>query len=156
MSDNLIFINGGAYANIKKALRQWMTTYSDDLPDDLTFEIYKNARGKHIIKADERLNNWLFYFLINYLNYHEVIEHKVEIEGFTTGKDNDVLKDKKLIVYISPDDKDGDNVYVTTTENNNYKVDFGGKITEADENKPYYLPSNQTSRKPGNPKNKQR
>ncbi len=146
--DNLIFINGGAYANIKKAIRQWMTSYSDTLPDDLTFELYKNGRGKHIIKADERLDNWLFYFLINYLNCPEGIEHKVEIEGFTAGNNDDIFKNEKLLVYISPDDGDGDNVYVTTSENKNYKVDFGGEITDAGENKPYYLPSNQRLENP--------
>ena len=141
--DNLIFINGGTYANIKKALRQWMKDYSDDLPDDLTFELYKNGRGRHIIKADERLDNWFFYFLVNYLNFPEGIEPRVQIEGFTTGKNNDVLKNEKMLVYISPYDEDGDNVYVTTSSNKNYKIDFAVEITEADETKPYLLPSNQ-------------
>lgn len=138
--DNIIFINGGTYNNIKKALRQWMKAYSDNLPDDLIFELYKNGRGKHIIKADERLDNWLFYFLINYLNYPEGIEHKVDIEGFKTGKNDDVLKNEKLLVYISPYDEDGDNVYVTTSSNKNYKIDFAVKISQANETKPYRLP----------------
>jgi hypothetical protein len=143
LNDNLIFISGGTDSNIKKALRQWMKAYSDELPDDLIFYFYKNGQGKHIIKADERLDNWLFYFLVNYLNYPEGIKHTFEVEGFTSGNNDDILKNEKLLVYILPDDECGDNVYITTSENKNYKVDFGGKITEASETKIYRLPATQ-------------
>lgn len=138
--DNLILIKGGAYNDIKKALRQWLDLYSKDLQDDLTFELYKNGKGNHIIKADQRLDNERFYYLVNYLNYPIEIDYKVDIKAFTTGKDENILKDKKLLVYISQSNKDGDNVFITTSENMNYKVDFGGKISEANERKMFLLP----------------
>ena len=140
MTDNTIFISGGAYDDIKKALRQWIVLYSIDLQDDLTFELFKNGRGNHVIKADQRLDNERFYYLVNYLNYPEEIQYKVDIKAFTTGKDENILKNKKLLVYISQKDKDGDNVFVTTYDNKNYKVDFGGKILEANEGKIFQLP----------------
>lgn len=142
--DNLIIIKGGAYNDIKKALRQWIDLYSKDLQDDLTFQLFKNGRGKHIIQADKRLNNERFYYLINYLNYPEGIEYKIDIEGFTTGKDDNKLKSKSLLVYISPTDQEYDNVFVTTSENENYKVDFGGRITETAERRNFKLPSDLT------------
>lgn len=140
-TDNLILIKGGAYNDIKKALRQWIDHYSKDLEDGLTFQLYKNGSGNHIIQADTRLDNERFYYLVNYLKYPEGIEYKIHIEGFTTGKDNNQLKDKELLVYISQSDKAFDNVFVTTSENENFKVDFGGKITENRERRIYKQPN---------------
>ena len=51
-----------------------------------------------------------------------------------------LLKSKKILVFISPNDNEYDNVYVTTDENKNYKVDFGGRITLSDEKKLYKIP----------------
>lgn len=138
--DNLILIKGGAYSDIKKALRQWIELYSKDLEDGLTFQLFKNGSGNHIIQADKKLDNERFYFLINYLKYPEGIEYKIDVEGFTTGTDKNQLKDKELLVYISSIDKEYDNVFVTTSENENFKVDFGGRITEERERKTYIFP----------------
>lgn len=139
--DNLILIKGGAYNDIKKALRQWIDLYSKDLEDGLTFQLFKNGSGYHIIQADKKLDNERFYFLINYLKYPEGIEYKIDVEGFTTGTDKNQLKDKELLVYISSTDKEYDNVFVTTSENENFKVDFGGRITEERERKTYLFPN---------------
>lgn len=140
INDNTIFIKGGAYDIVKKALRQWLDLYSDDLQDDLTFTLFKNDHGSHIINADERLDNDRFYYLVNYLKYPEEIEYVIDIEAFTTGKDENILKNKKLLVYISQNDKEFDNVFITTSANKNYKIDFGGKISEASESKTFQLP----------------
>ncbi|PKL85442.1 MAG: hypothetical protein CVV22_07735 [Ignavibacteriae bacterium HGW-Ignavibacteriae-1] len=140
--DNLIIIKGGAYSDVKKALRQWINLYSNDLEEDLTFQLFKNGKGSHIIQADKRLDNVSFYYLVNYLKYPEGIEYKIDIEGFTTGDEENELKNKNLLVYIFSTDKDYDNVFVTTSENENFKVDFNGRITETKEMKLYRLPGN--------------
>lgn len=140
-TDNLILIKGGAYNDIKKALRQWIDLYSKDLQDDLTFHIFKNGRGNHIIQADKRLDNDRFFYLVNYLNYPENIKYKIDIEGYTLGKDNNQFKGKDLLVYISPTDKEYDNVFVTTSENKNFKMDFTGKIIETREKRIFNYPT---------------
>lgn len=140
INDNTIFIKGAAYNSVKKALRQWLDLYSEDLQDDLSFTLSKNGHTGYIIKADERLDNERFYYLVNYLKYPEEIEYTIDIEAFTTGRYENSLKNKKLLVYISPNDKEFDNVFVTTSENKNYKIDFGGKISEANESKIFQLP----------------
>lgn len=140
-TDNLIIIKGGAYNDIKKALRQWIDLYSKDLQDGLTFQLFKNGSGNHIIQADKRLDNERFYFLINYLKYPEGIKYKIDVKGFTTGTDKNQLKDKILLVYISSSDTEYNNVFVTTSENENYKVDFGGKVTKTSEKKVFVYPT---------------
>ncbi len=139
--DNLIVIKGGAYSSIKKALRQWIDLYSKDLEEGLTFQIFKNGYGSHLIKADPKLDNERFYYLINYLNYPEGIEYKIDIQGFTIGKERNKLQGKNLLVYISSTDKEYDNVFVTTSENENFKVDFGGRITQTTEYKNFKFPN---------------
>lgn len=140
-TDNLIIIKGGAYNDIKKVLLQWIELYSKDLDDGFSFKLYKNGRGSHIVQADQRLDNEKFYYLINYLNYPEDIQYRIDIEGFTIGKENNKLKDKQLLVYISPTEQEFDNVFVTTSENENFKVDFGGKITDTREKKTFRIPT---------------
>ena len=139
--DNQIFIKGGTYIKIKQALRQWIELYSENLPEDFTFILYKNGRGNFIINADKRLDNDWFYYLINYLNLPDEIDYNIEIRGYTIGKENNFLKDLKLMVYISSIDTEGDNVFVTTSENNTYKIDFGGNILESTEKKLFIAPT---------------
>ena len=139
-SNNLILIEGGTEGKVKKALKQWIDVYIDSLENGLTFEFYKNGLEKYVIKADDRLSNDSFFYLINYLKYPEDIDYDIEIEGYTIGKNKDILKNRKLLVYISADDREYDNVFVTTNERSNYKIDFGGKITEVYEIKDFKRP----------------
>lgn len=146
--ENIVYVNGGAYNGVKKALRQWIDLYTSDLQDELEFKLYKNGRGKHIIKVDENLDNEHFFYLVNYLNYPEDIEYKVSVEGFTTGKDDYMLKNKLLLVYIPPNDREFDNVYITTSENENFKVDFGGSVSMQREGRIFRLPDQLTLENP--------
>lgn len=125
--ENLIIIEGGSYNDIKRALKQWIELYSEDLQKDLIFKLLKIARGKHAIKADNRIDNERFFYLVNYLNYPDGIEYKINIEGFTTGKADNELKNKQILVYISDNETNYDNVFVVDSENINYRIDFGGK-----------------------------
>lgn len=142
--DNLIVIKGGSHSDIKKALQQWIELYSDDLETDIKFEFYKTGQESHLIVADKRLNNEKFNFLVNYLRYPENIEYKISIEGYTTAKKENLypedILNKRLLIYISENDKEFDNVLVTTEDNETYKVDFGGKITRSFESKTFKIP----------------
>ena len=138
---NTIFIEGGSYVNVRKALRQWIDSYASQLDPDFIFEIYKNGDGKHVVQADERLDNSLFYYLVNYINYPENIDYKVKVEGFTIGTERNKFWGKQLLVFISEFDIEYDNVMIVTEDNNCYKMDFGGKLSESIESRIYQKPS---------------
>lgn len=129
-TDNYILIKGGSYKKIKKALTDWIQMHSKDLNANATFQLFKNGKGKHIIKADKELDNEQFYYLVNYLKYPIDIEYDINVVGYTIGRQENQLHNKILQVYISESDIEGDNVYVATQENKNYKIDFGGKIMQ--------------------------
>lgn len=140
-SENLIHIQGGTKSDIKQALNQWIKLYDPTLKTDLTFQLFNNEDNNHILVIDGQLENDLFFFLVNYLTYPEGINYSVSVEGFTTGKNRNKLRGKKLLVFIPPSDQDYDNVFVTTTDNETFKVDFGGKISKSTENRSYEFPS---------------
>jgi len=126
--NNSILVEGGTCSNLKKVLRQWIDLYVGKLPDDFSFAVSTNKAGTHLIQTDERLGNDLFYFLVNYLDCPKRIRYSVKVKGFTTGVKNDILKGKDLLVYVSPTDKEGDNVCAVTSENENFKIGFDGNI----------------------------
>ena len=140
MDNNIIIIKGGAYSDIKKALQQWMNLYEKDLLSDITLELYKNGRGHHIIKADKRIDNERFYYLVNYLYYPEGISYTIDIEGFTKAANPEIIRNKNLLIYIPETDKEGDNVFAVAEDNNTFKIDFGGKVKPADGNRQYRIP----------------
>ena len=61
---------------------------------------------------------------------------------FTKGKDDNRLKGQDLLIYISQSDKEYDNVFVQTSGNENFRVNFSGKIVEGSERKTYSYPTN--------------
>lgn len=141
---NLINIKGGSYDEIKKALKQWIMSNSDDLDDNLKFEIYKTGQESYLIAADKRLNNEYFDYLINYMRYPDEIKYSISIEGYTTVRDEKAYSksflNKKIIVYVPDNDKEYDNVFLTTEDSETYKVDFSGKITRQNESKTFSIP----------------
>lgn len=147
--DNLIKIKGGLYDDIKKALRQWIVLYSKDLESNIKFELYKIGQESYLIATDKRLNNEKFNFLINYLRYPEGIEYNISIEGYSTVRDEKIypknLLNKKIIVYVPDNDKEYDNVFVTTEDNETFKIDFGGKVLRQNESKTFFIPDIDTN-----------
>jgi hypothetical protein len=138
---NILFIDGGAYTDIKKALVQWIDPSSDILKKDLTFELYKNEKDRYIIKADDDLSNEQFNYLLNYLKYPEEIEYKINITGFTTITKPTVFPKERIgeeiLIFIPESDDEYDNVYWVTKDNQVYKTDFGGTTIESEISKTY-------------------
>ncbi|NQZ48262.1 MAG: hypothetical protein HRT63_12165 [Erythrobacter sp.] len=65
------------------------------------------------------------------------ITYKAQVTGYIQGEENRDWPAEKLMVYISDNDREHDNVFLTTEENNNYKVPFayGEDIEEVKEGK---------------------
>ena len=133
-TDNFILIEGGSYEKVKKALRKWIEMYSKDLDTKVTLCLSRNEKKGYIIQVDKELDNDRFYYLVNYLKYPIDIDYDIDVIGYTKGKQNNQLKNKDLQVYIDENYRNGDNVNVTTQDNEGYKIDFGGNITRIHDN----------------------
>ncbi|MDW3646070.1 MAG: hypothetical protein R8P61_03330 [Bacteroidia bacterium] len=140
--ENTIIVRGGAYREVKRALQAWINLYADNLLKDICFEMYRNGRGNHVIKADKRLRNQNFFFLVNYLTHPMNIEYKAQVTGYTRGDDQSDWTGQNLMVYISDTDKEGDNVFLLTEDNRTYKVPFGlgAEIEEVTDKRSYRSP----------------
>jgi hypothetical protein len=142
--DNFIIIKGGLCNDIKKALQQWIALYAKDLVSNIKLELYILGQERYLIVADKRLSNEKFNYLINYLRYPEGIEYNISIEGYATVRDEKIypqkLLNKKILVYVSGNDKEYDNVFVTTEDNETYKIDFNGKVSRVYESKTFSIP----------------
>lgn len=70
-----------------------------------------------------------FKYFVNYLNYPEIKNYSAKVMGFGTIAENDKLpKDKlgkRVLLYVSGKDTEGDNVYaIFNGENETYKLGF--------------------------------
>lgn len=146
---NFIIIRGGLGDDIKKAIRQWLALNSTDLVDNIKFELFKLGQERYLIVADKRINNEYFNYLINYLRYPEGIEYNISVEGYTTLCDKEMypknLLDKKAQIYIPDNDKEYDNVYLTTEDNETYKIDFAGDVSRINEFRTFSIPDIDTN-----------
>lgn len=125
IKQNTIYITGGTYALLIKALEQWIEAYTDVLNPDFIFQINPVSNNKHIIIADKRLDNELFFFLVNYIKFPANIEYNISLKAYAILKSH--FTGKQAMIYIEENDKESDNVYATTTDNEVLKFDFGGK-----------------------------
>jgi|GEM_PF-1273270 len=146
---NFIIISGGLGDDIKKALRQWLALYSTELVNNIKFELFKLGQERFLIVADKRINNEYFNYLINYLRYPEDIEYSISVEGYTILCDKEIypqnLLDKKAQIYISDNDKEYDNVFLTTEDNETYKIEFSGKVSRLNESRTFSIPDIDTN-----------
>lgn len=144
--ENIIKINGGAYGDVKKALRAWVEIYNDQLAPGVKFELYRNGNDSQVIKVKGVIDNELFNYLVNYLRYPEGVVYNVDVEGYTTATDPNlfpvaVLR-KRVLVYVSPRDNEHDNVSITTADHDSFKISFDGSIKKETATKTYNPPPN--------------
>jgi len=141
---NTIFIEGCSYSDIKKALNQWIDLYADDFETIQKFELFNTGDVNHIIKADDKLPNNQFNYLVNYLKYPENIDYKINIKAYTkVSSPTPFPKERKgeeIMIFIPESDNEYDNVYWVGKDNNVWKTDFGGKTTHAKIQKKYEDP----------------
>jgi hypothetical protein len=139
-----ITIEGATPMQVNKALKNWIKLYTKSLPKNFSINIYKVDTKKHVIVPNPQLENERFNFLVNYLNYPEDIQYKVQVHGYTVISDTKIYpKDKlnyEIEIFIPEDDHDYDNVYAVTQYNDVFKVDFGGKTTRVSIKKEFKKP----------------
>jgi hypothetical protein len=142
--DNLIIIKYGSHSDIKKTLIQWIKERFEDVNIDFVFELYKYERENYIIKADERITNRYFCELINYLfRFLKKTNRRIEIEGFTTWRDDIKLGNEKILVYVLPDNWK-DSTYLVSSTNKNYRIHYYEENSkkEIEEVRKYKYPDN--------------
>ena len=107
--DNIIEIKGASLSDIKKVLLDWIELYSDSFKAKLNFHLYQYDTNHHYIITDSQLNDYQFFFLVNYIQFPSNVKYTVSVEGFTRVKNvSNIINGEELLVYISKSDVDYD------------------------------------------------
>jgi len=122
-----IIVKNCTRKELKTILNNWLALYASDLKSDMYFGIAEISPNVYILKVDKDLDDEIFFYLVNYCAYPEGFQKIFEVEGHATLEKPEILQNKKIRVFISNDDTEFDNVWITTEEDETYKYDFSGK-----------------------------
>jgi hypothetical protein len=130
-NDKVIVVKNVKPEEIKQAIQQFCTEYNQEKYSALpTLAIISDT--EFVVTFPFNIDFVTFCYFINYLHYPHDILYKPDIKAWMTTKQEDTwMKDdivnKKVMLYIPHDDKDHDNVYLTTSGNIGYKMGFAWK-----------------------------
>jgi hypothetical protein len=113
---------------LKTMLNDWLVMYVDDLKSKMTFGIAEVSPGTLALKVDKGIDDTRFFYMVNYFSAPFDFDRTFDAEGYTVGTKHKKLLGKSMYVFINTDDREYDNVWMTTEDDETYKFDFGGKL----------------------------
>ncbi|MCL1969633.1 MAG: hypothetical protein FWF65_08830 [Bacteroidetes bacterium] len=121
---------------LKTILNDWLVMYVDGLRSKMIFEIAEINPTVFVLKVDENIDDTDFFYLVNYCAYPIGFKKTFEAEGHTIATKHKTLLNKNIYVFNNEreneKDKEYDNVWITTEENETYRFNFGGKFKKMD------------------------
>jgi len=130
-NDKIVYIENANSEDVKKAIQQFCSVYNQEylraLP--LLSVMYGN---KHIVTFPYDIDFEAYCYFVNYMNYPNGISYQPTIKAWTTTVSDDKwmtidIESKVVMIFIPYDDKEYDNVYLTTSDNIGYKIGFSGR-----------------------------
>ncbi|QXV65417.1 hypothetical protein FPZ42_15345 [Mucilaginibacter achroorhodeus] len=126
-NDKIILISNATLDEVKKALKDFCNQYNQEDYAALP-RVYSLFGSEYTVTFPYNIDLTTFCFAVNYLAYPVDIKWKAEIHGWSTvskneGIDQEDLEGKVCMFYLV-DDKEYDNVYLTSSDNFCYKIPF--------------------------------
>jgi hypothetical protein len=128
MNDKMIIINDAVYADIRKAILQFCDKYRNDqqMPPISLAKINNTTSAIYFLYD---IDFYSLCFLINYLHYPENILYKADIKAWASISLHEVWstaqkENQRVMLYIPPEEKEYDNVYLTTSDGTGAKIEF--------------------------------
>ena len=127
-NDKLVYVRNVNLEDLKQAIEQFCNNYNQE-----TFRVLPLLtiidEQEFVITFPFDTDFTTFCFFVNYLHYPNDIKYKPTILAWASTKAGDdwmtnEIMNKKVLLYIPSDDKDYDNVYLTTEDNIGYKMGF--------------------------------
>ena len=127
-NDKIVLIENVKSEDLKNAIQKFCNNYNQEnltvLPLLTIF-----SENKFVITFPYDTDFGTYCYFINYMYYPNDIFHKPIIKAWTSTKQNDdwmtnEIVNKNVMLFIPSDDKDYDNVYLTTSDNIGYKMGF--------------------------------
>jgi hypothetical protein len=128
INDKLIVVKGVSKSDLKQVLTHFCQMYNKEV-----IEIEPRMRSllerEFAITLVHDIDFDVFCYLINFIKYPKKRKSSPEVTAWATTKNGDTWiteksADKKAMLFISGDDTEQDNVYLTTEDNIGYKLGF--------------------------------
>ena len=127
-NDKIVLIENVKLDDLKNAIQKFCNNYNQESLTALPL-LTILSENKFVITFPYDTDFATYCFFVNYMHYPNDIIYKPTIKAWTSTKQNDdwmtnEIVNKKVMLYIPSDDKEYDNVYLTTSENIGYKMGF--------------------------------
>ena len=127
-NDKIVLIENVKLEDLKNALQKFCNNYNQENLRALPL-LTIISEGKFVVTFPYDTDFETYCFFVNYMYYPNDIIYKPTIKAWTSTNQNDnwmtnEIVNKNVMIYIPSDDKDYDNVYLTTSDNIGYKMGF--------------------------------
>jgi len=131
-----IIVKNCTKEELKTILNDWLVMYVNGLKSKMIFKISEINPTVFLLEVDKSIDDTEFFYMVNYFAYPIDFKKTYEVVGHTTATKHKTLLNKKIYVFNNEreneKDKEYDNVWITTEDNETYKFCFGGKFKKMD------------------------
>jgi hypothetical protein len=135
-TEKYIIVKNCTKEELKTILNDWLVMYVGTLRSKTIFEIAEINSNIFALKVDKGIDDTNFFYLVNYCAYPIGLKKTFVAEGHTIATKHKTLLNKNIYVFNNEreneKDKEYDNVWITTEENETYRFNFGGKFKKMD------------------------
>lgn len=134
-NNKFIVVSKVTHDDIKKALVSFCNSYNEDSYQAVLRLSQVNA-DTFVVTFPYDIDFMTFCFAVNFLDYPTDFKWKADVRAWATTKPGeewitDKTVNKKVMLFVAKDDKEYDNVFLTTQDNIGCKLGFaGGKETQ--------------------------
>jgi len=136
-TEKYIIVKNCTKEELKKMLHDWLVMYVDRLINKMVFEIAGINSTVFVLKVDKSIDDTSFFYMVNYFFYPFDFNKSFEVEGYGMATKHKKLLNKNIYIFINENDTEGDNVWITTEDNETYKFDFAGTLKRMNCEKKY-------------------
>lgn len=127
-NDKIIVVNNAVHNDIKKALTEFCNIYNKNDYAALP-RLWQLSANKFVITFPYDIDFQTYCFAVNFLNYPIDIKWNAKVYAWCTAHETDQWiteksANKTIMLYLAVDDKEYDNVFLTTQDNIGYKLGF--------------------------------
>ena len=128
LNDKLVISNNLTNAEIDKILTGFCNNYNEQNYQAIP-RLYKLNEKQFAVTFPYDIEFEIFCYFVNYVRYPMGFNKSFEVKAWTTTKSGqkwitEQSANKKVMLFIPDDDKEYDNVYLTTEDNIGYKLGF--------------------------------
>jgi len=127
-NDKIVIIEDVSENDINKILQEFCNSYNKKTYQAIP-RLTKLSDKKFAVTFPYDINFEIFCFFINYVNYPMGFDRHFKTIGWTTTKLTDIWiteksVNKNVMLFVSDNDTEYDNVFLTTSDNIGYKLGF--------------------------------